>query len=93
MLSTVQKAEAINKFLHENKGRQRTEETISELTPVKVDNALEMLLVHTDLKAYYDVSVNFQGAPGVIMLVDIIDLDEQITKKYVEYVDKDYSDE
>ena len=90
MLSTVQKAEAINKFLHENKGRQRTEKTISELMPVKVDNAPEMHHLHTDMKEYYDVSVNFHsvygGASGIIVFVDIIDIDEQISQKYTKYI-------
>lgn len=92
MLSTVQKAKAINDVLVATKGRPKATEDLNDVVPVKVDNGPEMHHLHTELQTLYDVSVNFKGVPGLV-LVDIIDLDEQITRKYIEIVDKEYKDE
>ena len=86
MLSTVQKAKAINEYLYKHKMRKHVDKTISDYIPVIVKSASEMKKVSFDMLEYYDVNVNFRGVPGVMMLVDIIDIDEQITANYDKYI-------
>ena len=82
MLSTNQKAKNINEYLHKIGKAQLTKKTLSENMPVTVSNSKELKDLVFKTKNLYDVIIDFKGSPGIIMLVDIIELDNDITNKH-----------
>jgi len=82
MKSTNQKAKAINAHLHKLGKAQLSKTDLNENVPIVVNSNKDLKDLVFKIKNLYDVIVEFKGNPAVIVLIDIIALDEAISKKY-----------